>query len=44
VYEDGVLKPLGRVEMEGGEKMEINIEERHFEKLFGSWKLWKNIA
>jgi len=38
VYEKGVFKPLEKVELEEGEKMEILIEGENFEKFFGIFK------
>ncbi|MBA7530501.1 hypothetical protein ES705_22709 [subsurface metagenome] len=39
IYEEGILKPLGKLDLKEGEKVEIEVKKSPFERLEGMIKI-----
>ena len=44
IYEEGILKPLGKLDLKGGEKVEIEVKKASVEEFHGKMRIDKEIA
>ncbi|MGB2727241.1 MAG: antitoxin family protein [Halobacteriota archaeon] len=44
IYEDGILKPIGKLDLKEGEEVEIEVKKASVEEFHGKMRIDKEIA